>query len=212
MVVVAAVVVTPWTMRNAAEMHAFIPVGLQTGLQVAGTYNDLSRNDPEYTALWIPVSVVPRDAELFTQRGLTEVDIDRTLTRNGLGFIRQHPTYVGVVVFHNTLRMLHIADDKNEHYGILQMNFTPAMGVAARMGFYAAALLAIAGIFTRAVRHTPAWFWLTPMVFFILAAALAGTLRYRFPIDPFLLLAGAPVLAAGFSRVRGRTANQAARG
>jgi len=207
MVLVLAAVVAPWTVRNAVVMHAFIPVALQTGLQLAGTYNDQARTDPQFPAMWRIVNYVPRDAPLFSQHGITEVDQDRVLTRNGLEYIRSHPDYVPVVVALNSLHLLHIDKNADEQLGFLTLNLSPRLGQLHRFGFYAAAILAAAGTFTLAVRRVPLWFWLTPLGFFLAGVIVVGTVRYRAPVDPFFLLAGAPALVALWDRLRRRSAS-----
>ena len=48
LVVAMALTIAPWTVRNAVQMHAFIPVSDFTGSWVAGTYNDQARADEEH--------------------------------------------------------------------------------------------------------------------------------------------------------------------
>ena len=38
--------VAPWTIRNAYELHAFVPTTTQLGWALAGTYNDQARDRP----------------------------------------------------------------------------------------------------------------------------------------------------------------------
>ena len=47
LVAVALLTVAPWTIRNAVELHAFVPVTTQFGSALAGTYNDEARTDRE---------------------------------------------------------------------------------------------------------------------------------------------------------------------
>jgi 4-amino-4-deoxy-L-arabinose transferase-like glycosyltransferase len=42
-VLVAVLAVAPWTIRNAIEAHAFIPVSTESGETLAGTYNGVSK-------------------------------------------------------------------------------------------------------------------------------------------------------------------------
>jgi hypothetical protein len=72
----------------------------------------------------------------------------------------------------------------------------------SRVGFYVLAALAIAGAFTAEVRRVPNWLWLGPLAFFAAGALTAGLVRYRFPVDPFLVLAAAPVAAKAWDRLR----------
>ena len=52
LVAVALLVVAPWTIRNAVELRAFVPVTTQFGSALAGTYNDEARTDRENPASW----------------------------------------------------------------------------------------------------------------------------------------------------------------
>ncbi|MGA2013596.1 MAG: glycosyltransferase family 39 protein [Solirubrobacteraceae bacterium] len=39
--------ISPWTIRNAVELHSFVPVSDEAGITLAGTYNPVSANDPQ---------------------------------------------------------------------------------------------------------------------------------------------------------------------
>src|SRR5215217_1823093 len=53
-IAIAALVVAPWTLRNAIELDGFAPVTTEAGSALAGTYNDATRRDPEWPAAWVP--------------------------------------------------------------------------------------------------------------------------------------------------------------
>jgi 4-amino-4-deoxy-L-arabinose transferase-like glycosyltransferase len=202
--VATMVCVAPWVIRDALVLHAFIPVSLQNGLQFEGTYNDTSAHFKEAPALWTSPILLPEDRALFSRPGTTEVDLDRELTRRAYAYIKAHPAYVLEVVYQNTLRMLQLeSSDFARVYGAYNMNLEPGPYQLHRIGFFIAALLAIAGFFTRATRQVPWWFWVSALPFFLLAAVAAGLVRYRAPLDPFLLLAGAPAVVAVWDRLRG---------
>jgi hypothetical protein len=206
-VAVALATVAPWAIRNAVTMHAFIPVGLQTGLQLSGVYNEESRTAGALQGAWRPPTTVKRDAPLFVERGITEVDLNRRLTRNALDHARDHPGYVVTAIVKNSLRMLHLGNSASENLVKYSLNLSPRLVRVDRIAFYVAALLAIAGLFTTAVRRVPWWFWLTPLAFFAAAALAAGLVRYRVPVDPFVLLAGSPAAAALMTRRRATSAH-----
>src|SRR5262249_29756983 len=42
LVVCACVMIAPWTIRNANELHHFVPVSTETGITLVGTYNATS--------------------------------------------------------------------------------------------------------------------------------------------------------------------------
>ena len=59
LVAVTLVTVAPWTIRNAYELHAFVPTTTQLGWALAGTYNDQARIDPDNPASWRSLFRVP---------------------------------------------------------------------------------------------------------------------------------------------------------
>ncbi len=90
----AAVVVTPWTVRNAVSFHgAFVPVSITSGFALAGTYNDVARLDESGKGEWRPPYDVPRDRPLFLRADYDELALDRALKSNAREFIRDHPGY-----------------------------------------------------------------------------------------------------------------------
>ncbi len=54
----AILVVLPWTIRNAVELHDFIPVATQTGLLLGGTYNADADGSDDLRGRWVPPSEV----------------------------------------------------------------------------------------------------------------------------------------------------------
>src|SRR5436190_23913805 len=52
MVVAAVLTVIPWTVRNLLTVHAFVPVSTEVGYTLAGTYNQASRADVRWPAVW----------------------------------------------------------------------------------------------------------------------------------------------------------------
>ena len=77
------------------------------------------------------------------------------------------------------------------------------MAAATIVGFYPLALLALAGAFTRRARMAPRFVWLVPVLLWGIVF-VGGFLRYRTPVDAFLVLLGAAALAAAADRVRSR--------
>ncbi len=110
LVAVALLTVAPWTIRNAVELHAFVPVTTQFGAALAGTYNDEARTDREDPASWRTIRGVKAYLPL-TQPWYTtpEVVIERRLRDASLDYIREHPGYVATVLYWNTRRLLDLA-------------------------------------------------------------------------------------------------------
>ena len=98
LVLVALVTITPWTVRNARELHAFVPISTQFGSALAGTYNDSARADTQNPASWQGLRHVPDYAYLFNRVGETnEAVLEQKLRAASLHYIREHPTYVAKV-------------------------------------------------------------------------------------------------------------------
>jgi 4-amino-4-deoxy-L-arabinose transferase-like glycosyltransferase len=187
-----ALTIAPWTVRNAVQMHAFIPVSDFVGSWVAGTYNDQARHDPQH----------PGSSQTFVVGtfddldGVPEVERQRELTRRGLRYAADNPGYVAQVLLHNTMRLLNLEGSGWWRRQARTMSLPIWGGDAAAYGFYVLALLALAGAFTRAARSAPAWLWLAPILLFAAVIFAGSAIRYRAPVEPFLALLAALALTA----------------
>lgn len=185
-------VVAPWTIRNAVELHAFVPVSTESGSTLAGTYNRTAMDSRLAPGAW----VLLRDTEYvrLARRGLPPAQEDRLLGRAARRFILAHPTYPFVVAGHNLRRWLGLA-------GLARARFEASTADIGR-GWADAALpfawvlggLAIAAILARAVRLSA--FWLAPAALLVTTLLVnAETPRFRAPLDPFLILLAAALIA-----------------
>jgi 4-amino-4-deoxy-L-arabinose transferase-like glycosyltransferase len=192
LVIAIALTIAPWTVRNAVQMHAFIPVSDFTGSWIAGTYNDQARADKEH----------PGSSQTFVAGefddldGVPEVERQRELTRRGLIYAADHPQYVAQVLLHNTRRLLNLHGASWWRRQGRTMSLPLWAADAAAYAFYALALLALAGALTPAARRAPAWLWLTPILLFASVIFAGSAIRYRAPIEPFLALLAALALTA----------------
>jgi 4-amino-4-deoxy-L-arabinose transferase-like glycosyltransferase len=196
LVAATALTIAPWTVRNAVQMHAFIPVSDFTGSWLAGTYNDQARADPHH----------PGSSQTFVAGefddldGVPEVERQRELTRRGLEYAADHPGYVAQVLFFNTRRLLNLEGSRWWRRQGWTMSLPRWAADAAAYAFFALALLALAGAFTRAARRAPAWLWLVPILLFASVIFAGSALRYRAPVEPFLALLAALALTARADR------------
>lgn len=60
-----------------------------------------------------------------------------------------------------------------------------------RVSFWLLAALALAGAWSAAARAAPRWLWLLPVLLWLSTVVTIGTVRYRTPIDPFVVLLAA---------------------
>jgi len=192
LLVATALTIAPWTVRNAMEMRAFIPVSDFMGSWLAGTYNDQARADKQH----------PGSSQTFVAGefddldGVPEVERQRELTRRALDYAADHPGYVAQVLLHNTMRLTNLEGASWWRRKGGGMSLPVWATDAAAYAFYALALFALAGALTPAARRAPAWLWLAPILLFASVILAGSAIRYRVPIEPFLALLAALALTA----------------
>jgi 4-amino-4-deoxy-L-arabinose transferase-like glycosyltransferase len=207
----AALAIAPWTIRNAAELHSFVPVSDETGITLAGTYNPTSAHDHSLPYKWRIFLTVPADGDLRARAArLTEPELSTALRDRALSYIESHPAAPVQAIAENTLRLFELEGSfawRASAYAIGITGDVAQIGVAS---FWLLALLALAGAFTRIARAAPVWLWAIPILLWLAVAAVnAETPRFREPLDPFLIvLAGCALAAAleglGRAPVRGQ--------
>jgi len=202
-VAVALLMVLPWAVRNAVEFDAFVPVATQSGLLLAGTYNDEARLDPRLPGAWRPPDTQREYSALFADPALNEAELDSELRERALRYARRHPEYVLRSWVRRFVWMLHLGGGDVERLSDADRNIVGDLGDASRWGFYVVAVLALAGAFTRPARAAPWYFWLTGALLLVSGVALAGLIRYRSIVDPFLVLLAASAVIAAADRLRG---------
>jgi hypothetical protein len=204
LVLAAVAVIAPWTVRNAVELHAFVPVSTQLGSSLAGTYNDAARADRRNPGAWRSIKHVPEYAALWRQvRTTPEPVLEGRLRAAALHDIADHPFYVATVGYRNTMRMLDLAGRRRSRATAATINIDHRWADAAVLCFWVFAAVALIGAASRAARRAPAFVWAVPALMFLSVVFLAvETPRYRTAIDPFVVLLAAPALAGAGSRGR----------
>jgi 4-amino-4-deoxy-L-arabinose transferase-like glycosyltransferase len=202
----AAAVIVPWTVRNAIELHAFVPVATSLGNTLAGTYNSRSaRESPP--ARWLSASNRVEYRAIFRRFPIPGPAQDAALQSRALQYIEDHPQYLLTVGVWNTANLLDftylgysLRDARHERLPVWSV-------YAQKWAFWILGLLAIIGVFTRRAREAPRWLWAIPILLFLTVVWVgAGSALYRLPVDPFLiLLAGCACDAASLRAWHGRT-------
>jgi 4-amino-4-deoxy-L-arabinose transferase-like glycosyltransferase len=205
-VMLAAFVLTviPWTVRNLVTVHAFVPVSTEVGYTLAGTYNQASRADRHWPAVWKEAEHggSPEYATIVfyasTQRW-DEAKLGDRFLAAAIADIRRDPAYVLKVGMWNTIRMFHLGE---LDFGVRNLRDTDIPRIPALLeifGFYPLGILALAGIGTGRARQAPAWMWLLAIC---LGSTIfvTGFIRFRSPIDPFLVMLAAQAIAAVLER------------
>jgi len=206
LVLVAVLAVAPWTIRNARNLHAFVPVTTQLGSALAGTYNDEARHDTENPASWRSLRRVPSYADIFSRVGQTnEAVLEKRLRRRAERYALDHPAYVAEVAFWTTRRGLELGGLDWSRHTASTVSIDATWAIRGVVCFWLFALLAVAGAFTRAARRTPWFVWAFPALMYLSVMFLViETPRYRTPIDPFIVMLAALALVAAGRRLQRR--------
>ena len=180
-----------------------MPVSTQAGFTAAGTYNDYTRSQDEYPGAWRPPTLDAELGPLFSS-GLDEAELESRLSEEAISYALDHPGYVGRAAFWNAMRMFHLGGWEYDR-AIAGDSDGPELPAAGFVAFYVVVALALAGALMPTARRAPRWLWLTPILFSSVVL-IAGFVRYRAPIDLFIVLLGSLAVArlAGRLRPRGR--------
>lgn len=204
----AAVVVAPWTVRNALVMHSFIPVSDEEGGTLAGTYNPVSAHDRAAPAYWHLLAQIPaysRDVRpLLTG---PEPALQSRLLHLALSYIGAHPLYPFTVALWNTLRLAGLTGMAQARYdaGLAGIG-SPSVAEVGVYCFWVVAALAAAGVAVRGIRRrVPGFVWLVAGLLFLSVILVNGEApRLRIPIDPFVILVAGAALTWLIRAARGR--------
>ena len=205
LVLMACVVIAPWTIRNAVELHHFVPIADETGITLAGTYNPVSANDrvPYKWHLFSHVSTLHYLAHESNRD--TEVELSDRLETQALDYIKAHPLSPLEAAFDNTRRMFELEGTYAWHASAAAVSIPISVAKVGVDAFYILCLLALAGAFTRQARRAPRWLWAMPLLWWIsIAPVNVETPRFREPIDPFFVMLAACAVSAALARLGGR--------
>jgi hypothetical protein len=113
---------------------------------------------------------------------------DRALTRMALGYMVSHPVYVVRVVTRNTLRLAELTPPSDWRAAGAGMGMPAAAGVLTSAWFWIVLALAVAGVATGAARRAPRFLWLLAVLMYLSAAVVISGVRFRMPLEPFVVM------------------------
>lgn len=193
---VTALSVVPWTIRNAVQFGAFVPISTQPGFIISGTYNYTSDHDPEYPGAWRPANFDPAMAKIASDPTLDENQLSKKLGAAGRKYAREHPGYVVKATVLNGLRIIGLKDVRT---GTKQTYRVQGIGskyaLLAQIAWYIVGLAALAGLVLGVARRVPWWVAVMPVLLYLSVIWDSGDIRYRAPIEPFVVLAAAAGVA-----------------
>lgn len=198
-VLACAAVVSPWTIRNAEQLHAFVPVSTETGGTLLGTYNSLALHDRRDPGAWHPLRGTWWGYRHLVPPGTPPAVANTRLTSVALDFASDHPRYIATVVSWNVRRMLGLAGQSRWRFEAATADIGPRAADAAMLCFWVVALLAATALASGAARGVPRALWLAPALLIVSVLLVnAETPRFRAPLEPFLLvLAGVALSRIG---------------
>lgn len=203
----AAAVVLPWTIRNAVEMDAFIPVTDADGFIWSGVYNDVANDDDaRFPASWLPPSGVPAHEALFDDPSLDEDELSRELRSRAVEYAKDHPGYVVEVVARSTMRLFDLSGRDHAHVVGESIGYSHRLSDLGLAGWYLVAPLALVGIALGGLRRAPLALWALPVLFVAVTVIALGTYRYRAPLEPFVVCLAAFGLCTAADRRAARAA------
>jgi hypothetical protein len=187
-VAAAVLVIAPWTIRNYIQFDAFLPLSVQDGGTIAGTFNSDSANDPRYPFAWRCCSPSLRD--VFSRRNaVDDAELAQKLRSRGFDYIKDHPSSLAKAFYWNGLTRLW--DVRRPAWAL---NETKPQGrsrkvAAVGLGMYYVFLaLALLGLW-RARRRREV---VVPILALALAASIVFTVeaatRYRTPLEPLIVV------------------------
>jgi 4-amino-4-deoxy-L-arabinose transferase-like glycosyltransferase len=206
LIVVTALTILPWTIRNSIVMHRFIPVSDETGITLVGTYNPASAANPVVPYKWRIFYGIPGERPLIRQAGhLTEPEIGGKLQHQALHYIAQHPFSPLDAGYHNALRLFELEGTYAWQASAAAISLPISVAKVGVVSFWILCLLALLALPTKLIRAAPIWVWVVPLLL-ALSVVLVNveTPRFRAPVDPFLVLLAAAGLASVVARVRTR--------
>jgi len=188
---IAVATLIPWTARNYAVFHAFIPFETGGGDVALGSYNRVVASDPLYYGYWVyPTSELPEYRDQITAPN-NEVIRDRVELQLALQWFRHHPEkwwYLTEMRFIRSLTpFLETRSPRLYRLGML-VSWGPVLVMFA-FAFFPTALNLLRD------RH-PGWIVHLGVMHFVLTALIFwGASRFRYPVEGLcIILASAGVV------------------
>ena len=207
----AVVVIAPWLARNEVVMHAPVPISDIDAFNLAGVYNADSGTAPyPYRYQFRPPTGVRSMASLFTDPRLGEVALSDKLRGHALTYLRRHPQAVPEAILWNTFRMADLSGHAGWRITMTEAGYGHRVADLSRLSWFALALLAAAGTFSRAARRLPLGVVAAPVLLWFSSVPFLGTARLREPIEPFLILLAAAAVVTLLDRRATRLGGHAA--
>ena len=157
-------------------------------------YDPAPSDDPVDEPL-VPADYPDTDADSGADRGpdpdAGELDLADRLGTAAREFVGRHPTAPLEATARNLGRWTHLDGLGFARLSARSDGLPPWTGTFAALGTLVLLVLSLAGIGLGALRGTPAWLWLVPVLLVLSVAVTVSAVRYRAPAEPFAVLLAA---------------------
>ena len=188
-VVTAVLVVAPWTVRNAVELHRFVPVSTETGNTLAGTYNPVSERED---ARWL----LPERAGAYRsiyRHWPDSPQRDSLLQDAVLHWTLRHPAYPLAVVGWNSARLLGFDGPGWAAWSLRTMSLGTGLAVPVWLMTLALTLLAALALARRRARVGR--LGVVALSLLLTTVPFTGEMRLGIPLQALLAVIGATAVA-----------------
>jgi 4-amino-4-deoxy-L-arabinose transferase-like glycosyltransferase len=200
LVVATAVLPAAWCVRNAAVLHAFVPVSTNNGI------NLILGNSDGVTAGGGRVGDISAYEEEARRQGLSEVELDRYYRQAASDWIAEHP---GKAV---TLYAGKVLNNFNYHNELATSGQNSTIkDLISALSFYPLLLLfALRLLYWRRLQGLEKLLIILVLGNVLLLAVFYTRLRFRVPLDGLMLISSAAMLAELARRLTRRAAEEPA--
>jgi 4-amino-4-deoxy-L-arabinose transferase-like glycosyltransferase len=192
----AALVVSPWTLRNYLVFHAFVPVQSNSGMVFWAGNNPESDGGLVWPTRKTWTATTPPDDNMYGWRDMTVGQENALYVRTALAWIRGHPS--------DYIRLL--GRKLGRLYGVTRAADHQGVAAPAAFGFIQTGFLVAAVVGMRLMlRSWRPLFLLFALFVFVNVTTLlfSGATRYAVPMIPSVVFFAAIALSTCFDRLRG---------
>jgi len=190
MAAITGAILFPWTLRNYRVFHAYVPLTTMSG------YTFYEGNSP-YNSTGGPGGALP----FPDTQGMGEIEKDRFLRREAMRAIRENPRRMPGLLWSKFKRLWNVRlnTDNPEYASRLTV-------LASMISFAPVLILFVIGLVVSWKRRREL-IWVFLLTFHTTAINLVfvSSLRYRLPLEPFMIVVASYALAAISDRIRGAT-------
>jgi hypothetical protein len=173
---------SPWWVHNYQKYDHFVRLNLGDGLVLYAGNNPMNRSGGGITGIDVDLSV----AANYTPDGPSQYDLNERLKGMAWHYIRENPARFAELATLKFMRFWRLWPHTQEYN-------RPAIAVLSIMSYGMVLFLALFCLYQEFPRH---WRSLSPLLLFggyltLVHMVTIGSIRYRFPIEPFLIILAA---------------------